>query len=606
MRRCTICRREGHNGRKHAGLTPEQLAELRQDGLDYLGRGFRELDQPAGDGGQLLLEQLADQADSADQGPQPSEAKQALADVVQTAVKRGASVEVTDEWVERNLEPTAGGASVVVGEQGPEPLQVPGVDAPDVLGPTGVIYVCAACGDPIESEPCRRHQPAAWAAAVGPEAAAAFPLPGEADRTTMARLRATAPPTEELEPFPETMQCARCSATIDTDPYTGGQAGFCPTCGFPDHADKRLDDLLKQPVADPLRPVEVVHLPGDQPAEADTCHVHITNTGTHAEVGDAIMRALAARIASGDLGDQGPQFVPWRTMLGPAEPIRITRPGVYQLDPEEYHADPVPGESLSNSDARRITAPGCPAQFRHDKDHRVREHKDAYDRGHVVHELVLGRGAGIVVVDYADWRTNAAKDKRAAAYSVGKAPILRKDYDECLAMAEAFFEDPYARALLQQPHKTEQALFWVDPSGVVRRGMLDILPTAVPAGRTMIIPDVKTSAEVSPDENMERKIMDCGYHRAAATYVDGVIALGLAVDAVAVFLFQSKKPPYLVVPVRLSPRALQIGRIENRAALATFAECQRSGVWPGYYDPEADIPELGLPGWYEKRFDGEM
>jgi hypothetical protein len=580
MRRCTICRREGHNGRKHAGLTPEQLAELRQDGLDYLGRGFRELDQPAGDGGQLLLEQLADQADSADQGPQPSEAKQALADVVQTAVKRGASVEVTDEWVERNLEPTAGGASVVVGEQGPEPLQVPGVDAPDVLGPTGVIYVCAACGDPIESEPCRRHQPAAWAEAVGNDAAEAYPLADDDHHLDVA---------DPGEPAPGS-DCD-CSDDGDWHPYGSGGCIGAELAGMPE-ADER--------------PVEELYLPGDQPGETDTYHVQITNTGTRAEVGDAIVKALAARIDSGDLGDQGPRYVPWRTVFGPAEPIRITRPGVYQLDPEEYHADPVPGESLSNSDARRITAPGCPAQFRHDKDHRVREHKDAYDRGHVVHELVLGRGAGIVVVDYADWRTNAAKDKRAAAYSVGKAPILRKDYDECLAMAEAFFEDPYARALLQQPHKTEQALFWVDPSGVVRRGMLDILPTAVPAGRTMIIPDVKTSAEVSPDENMERKIMDCGYHRAAATYVDGVIALGLAVDAVAVFLFQSKKPPYLVVPVRLSPRALQIGRIENRAALATFAECQRSGVWPGYYDPEADIPELGLPGWYEKRFDGEM
>lgn len=42
-------------------------------------------------------------------------------------------------------------------------------DAPDqwiVLNFVGG-YVCSACGDPVESEPCRKHQPRAYAASVG-------------------------------------------------------------------------------------------------------------------------------------------------------------------------------------------------------------------------------------------------------------------------------------------------------------------------------------------------------------------------------------------------------------------------------------------------------
>jgi hypothetical protein len=38
------------------------------------------------------------------------------------------------------------------------------IDAPSVMGDTGVIYVCQVCGEPIESEPCRDHMPIATAA----------------------------------------------------------------------------------------------------------------------------------------------------------------------------------------------------------------------------------------------------------------------------------------------------------------------------------------------------------------------------------------------------------------------------------------------------------
>ena len=40
-------------------------------------------------------------------------------------------------------------------------------DALTVMGVTGIIYVCAGCGDPVESEPCREHQPSAYAECVG-------------------------------------------------------------------------------------------------------------------------------------------------------------------------------------------------------------------------------------------------------------------------------------------------------------------------------------------------------------------------------------------------------------------------------------------------------
>lgn len=39
-----------------------------------------------------------------------------------------------------------------------------GKDAPDVMGSTGVIWVCSICHTPTESEPCETHQPRAYEA----------------------------------------------------------------------------------------------------------------------------------------------------------------------------------------------------------------------------------------------------------------------------------------------------------------------------------------------------------------------------------------------------------------------------------------------------------
>lgn len=48
------------------------------------------------------------------------------------------------------------------------------IDAPSVMGETGIIYVCRACGLPIESEPCREHMPIAFAAMGMPDLADAL------------------------------------------------------------------------------------------------------------------------------------------------------------------------------------------------------------------------------------------------------------------------------------------------------------------------------------------------------------------------------------------------------------------------------------------------
>jgi hypothetical protein len=287
--------------------------------------------------------------------------------------------------------------------------------------------------------------------------------------------------------------------------------------------------------------------------------------------------------------------------------MEITTPGVYDMPADIYHADPVPGGSLSSSGARGLLPPSCPARYRYAADHpEARETKPAWDLGHAAHLLVLGAGQDLVVVDADDWRTKAAREQRDEAHATGRTPLLLRDFETVQLMAEALREHPMARALFNPDRGTpEQAGFVRDPqTGVWRRALFDWLPdTPLGRGGRMILPDYKTCHAADP-EKLARAVYDHGYHQQAAWYLDVAHALGLAgPDAAFVFVCQEKTPPYLVTVVEPDAMALRIGRHLNRQAIDIYAACVASGWWPGYSD---DVELVGLPGWVENRYLQEM
>lgn len=271
----------------------------------------------------------------------------------------------------------------------------------------------------------------------------------------------------------------------------------------------------------------------------------------------------------------------------------IDQPGVYDGMPDDvYHADPVPAGSLSSSGARKLLPPNCPAKFRWEQDN-GQPHNPIFDFGHAAHLHVLGAGAPLVVVDAADWRTKDARAQRDQAYADGHTPILAAEYDQVIGMAKAVLEHPTAAALFNpETGDPEQSAFWIDqPSGIWRRTRFDFLRTRT-TGR-VVIPDYKTCASADP-EHIQRAVHNYGYHQQAAWYLDTVRALGLAEDPAFVFVFQEKQAPYLVNVVQLDPIAERIGRDLNRQAIDIYADCQRTGRWPGYSD---DIELISLPAW---------
>jgi hypothetical protein len=278
-------------------------------------------------------------------------------------------------------------------------------------------------------------------------------------------------------------------------------------------------------------------------------------------------------------------------------PAEITAPGVYPtLTHEDYHRDPVPGGSLSSTGARRILPPSCPAKFRWEQRNPTLPTKPM-KVGTVAHALVLGTDLPLTLVDFDNWRTNAAKKEAADAEARGEIAMLRKEFEPIKAMAEALLQHKLAVKLIEgsQP---EASLVWQDAeTGVWRRARFDLLRQPSASGR-LLIPDYKTSTSANPAK-FTKSIVEYGYHQQGPFYIDGAVALNLGDDPAFLFIVQETAAPYLVSVVQLDSLDMRIGAHLNREAIQLYAQCKARDEWPGYCE---DIAHVSLPSWYRRDF----
>jgi hypothetical protein len=266
--------------------------------------------------------------------------------------------------------------------------------------------------------------------------------------------------------------------------------------------------------------------------------------------------------------------------------------GIVDIPEQEYHRHP----ALSQSGAKLLLPPSCPALYRWRMDHPPEPHKAVFDFGKAAHARVLGVGQPVRYVDAPTWQTKAAKEARDEAYANDEIPLLEKDRGVIEGMAAALRTHPLAAALLDPARgKAEQSLMMTDPeSGVALRGRLDFLPDAR-SGR-MIIPDYKNTVSADAD-SFAKAAASYGYVMQDPWYRDLVTGLGLAEDVSFVFVLQEKEPPYLVNVVELDAEAIRIGRGLNRRAIQLFKKCTETNHWPGY---SADVELVSLPVWFQR------
>ena len=268
----------------------------------------------------------------------------------------------------------------------------------------------------------------------------------------------------------------------------------------------------------------------------------------------------------------------------------------------DYICDPAPEPSVTSGILRELLT-GTPRHvFERTprlNNHAAPENKAMFDLGSAAHALFVGHGSALDVIQADSWRTNAAKDQRAAAYTAGHTPILEKEFARVEAMAAAAtaqFGQHAEIGHLLPLMQSEVTILWHE-IGVTNRCRPDFYLAECFSGSSLTptIVHYKTTATRLNPAALPRFAAGQGWDLTAAHYAAGVKALtGTAPRQY--FAIQENTPPYLGQVVELDPIFLACGEMCRELALGIWAKCLRENVWPGY--PSGTL-RLECPPWHE-------
>lgn len=264
------------------------------------------------------------------------------------------------------------------------------------------------------------------------------------------------------------------------------------------------------------------------------------------------------------------------------------KPGIYtrdQLTNEAYHA--APGISKSGLDL----VARSPAHYAYAA---PRESTRAMEVGTAIHCSILEPDR--FATDYMMLRE--VTDRRASAYKEAckvwsaERVLTGTEADKVAGMQESVRSNRHLADFLGAPGQCELSVFATDPeTGVLVKCRFDKLLDSHAAV------DLKKTQDI---RDFGKSVANYGYHIQAAFYSDVYEwATGEKLDGF-VFAAVEEVMPHASAPFFLDDEAMEIGRIEYRKALNTYAECLASDEWPGI---ECEPQEIQLPYWYMNKFD---
>lgn len=189
-------------------------------------------------------------------------------------------------------------------------------------------------------------------------------------------------------------------------------------------------------------------------------------------------------------------------------------------------------------------------------------------------------------------RTKAGKAELSEfeAVNADKLILSRAEYEHCREIYAAVHRHETARALLEGTQYKELAIVWRDANtGQLCKGMIDGFGLHDGVG---VVSDLKTCQDAS-DTGFAKAIANFDYHIKAAWYLDGLNAIAPAPRRFA-WIAAEKSDPYGVKTSWLDEEAYHTGRWWWNELLMQYAECLKTGVWPGY---DEGISDIYLPGW---------
>lgn len=242
----------------------------------------------------------------------------------------------------------------------------------------------------------------------------------------------------------------------------------------------------------------------------------------------------------------------------------------------DYHAD----NSVSNSGLSMLSKK-TPQHFRRYQDGKIKRKTKSLTFGTDLHCLVLE--PDVFLKTYAigpDVRKNANAWKDFAANNSDKKLLKQSEYDHLLGLESQINESCAAvKWYFSLPGECEVSYFWTDTvTGLKCRCRAD---RVVDMGEYIIVADLKSARDASYNGFL-RAISDNGYYRQDAFYTRGIETIE---QKPVKFIFLVVESDSLVFAAyELDQTDKDDGAQEIDLLMRTIADCNESGVWPGFSD----------------------
>lgn len=252
---------------------------------------------------------------------------------------------------------------------------------------------------------------------------------------------------------------------------------------------------------------------------------------------------------------------------------------------EEYHG----GEGVSKSRLWTLET-----KTPHHARYGAQKEKPHFAIGKAAHIAILEpeRLEESVTRGPADRRGNKWKEAQDFSEHHGTILLTEKDHDMAMMIRDLAACVPEIEVMQRGEKHIETSAYHVDEeTGLLVKTRPDIYSVG-----ERLIADIKNMKDASYD-GFKRDVGKFGYHMQDALYSDvWEKSTALKVDGFFFIAFEKSDPP-VVACYELKASAVTEGYERYRAALKKYAECEKTGKWPGY---PAGIQKMGLNRWDHK------